>query len=207
MLPTIVKNLQKYPLSAPRPDASTHRFTAAVLVALLEENDEPEVILTQRALHLTNHAGEVAFPGGMWDLEDRDLLHTALREAHEEIGLEPASVNVIATLPSASPKRRSLAVTPFVGLLSSRPVFVADPSEIGAIFSVPLRRFMDPTNYDYIDISHEGTTLQFPCLHYQQYPIWGFTLRVITDILNETLDAGLDLIYPSHQEIQLLRSE
>lgn len=207
MLETIVRNLEKFPLCRTQPLVDQHRLTAAVLVALIDNGEVPEIILTQRALHLNNHAGEVAFPGGMWDLEDVDLLQTALREAQEEIGLDPALVNVVATLPSATPKRRSLRVTPFVGLLSGPPVLVGDPSEIGSIFTVPLSYFLDISRYEYFAITHRGESISFPCLYYQEYQIWGFTLRVITDMLNDTLGAGLDLIYPSHQEIQLLRNE
>jgi 8-oxo-dGTP pyrophosphatase MutT (NUDIX family) len=206
MLETIVKNLEKFPLCRTQPLVDQHRSTAAVLVALIDDGEIPEIILTQRAHHLNNHAGEVAFPGGMWDMADSDLLQTALREAQEEIGLNPTLVNVVATLPSASPKRRSLRVTPFVGLLSGSPVLVGDPSEIGSIFTVPLSYFLDISRYEYFDLIHQGESISFPCLHYQGYQIWGFTLRVITDMLNETLGAELNLTYPSHQDIQLLRN-
>ncbi|MDG1819188.1 MAG: CoA pyrophosphatase [Porticoccaceae bacterium] len=187
------------------------RSTAAVLVALINSGEIPEIILTQRAQHLSSHPGEVAFPGGMWDAEDADLLQTALREAKEEIGLDPALVEVVATLPSASPKRRNLRVTPFVGLLENPPVLVGDPSEIGSIFTVPVSYFLDIERYEYFDLIHRGESIRFPRLQYcdnqnREYQIWGFTLRVITDMLNETLGAELNLIYPSHQEIQLLRN-
>ena len=187
------------------------RLSAAVLVAIIDNGKPPEIILTQRARHLNSHAGEVAFPGGMWDAEDTDLLQTALREAKEEIDLDPAVVDVIATLPSATPRRRNLQVTPFVGLLADSPALVGDPSEIGSIFTVPINYFLDIERYTYFDLSHQGELISFPCLHYRdeqdrEYQIWGFTLRVITDMLNETLSAGLDLNYPSHQQIQLLRN-
>ena len=212
MLETIVKNLEKFPLCRVQPQTDQHRFTAAVLVALIDSGAVPEVILTQRAQHLKSHAGEVAFPGGMWDLEDADLMQTALREAEEEISLDPGLLKMIATLPSASPRRRNLRVTPYVGLLDNLPALVGDPLEIGSIFTVPVNYFLDIDRYHYIDLPFQGRLIRFPCLNYRdgqgrEYQIWGFTLRVITDMLNETLDAGLELVYPSHQEIQLLRTE
>jgi 8-oxo-dGTP pyrophosphatase MutT (NUDIX family) len=211
MLETIVKNLEKFPLCKQQPEDNQHRLSAAVLVALIDSENDPEIILTQRAKHLNSHAGEVAFPGGMWDAEDTDLLQTALREAKEEIDLDAALVNVIATLPSATPRRRNLRVTPFVGLLASSPALVGDPSEIGSIFTVPISYFLDIDRYTYIDLTYQNELISFPCLDYsddqsREYRIWGFTLRVITDMLNETLDARLDLNYPSHQQIQLLRN-
>ncbi len=111
MLETIVKNLEKFPLSRAQPEDHQSLLSAAGLVALVDNGEIPEIILTQRAHHLNSHAGEVAFPGGMWDAEDTDLLQTALREAKEEIDLDPAVVDVIATLPSATPRRRNLRVT------------------------------------------------------------------------------------------------
>ena len=211
MLETIVKNLEKFPLSRTQPEDHQSLLSAAVLVALIDNGEVPEIILTQRAHHLNSHAGEVAFPGGMWDAEDTDLLQTALREAKEEIDLDPAVVDVIATLPSATPRRRNLRVTPFVGLLADSPALVGDPSEIGSIFTVPIDYFLDIDRYSYIDLAHQGELISFPCLRYRdgqdrEYQIWGFTLRVITDMLNETLGAKLDLNYPSHQQIQLLRN-
>ncbi|MGB0449059.1 MAG: NUDIX hydrolase [Porticoccaceae bacterium] len=212
MLEAIVKNLEKFPLSRPQPLDSQSRLSAAVLVALIDSEEVPEIILTQRAHHLNSHAGEVAFPGGMWDKVDTDLMQTALREAKEEIDLDPALVDVIATLPSATPRRRNLQVTPFVGLLTDFPALVGDPSEIGAIFTVPINYFLDIDRYSYLDLTYKGELIRFPCLDYRdhqdrEYRIWGFTLRVITDMLNETLNAGLDLNYPSHQQIQLLRNK
>jgi 8-oxo-dGTP pyrophosphatase MutT (NUDIX family) len=212
MLETIVKNLEKFPLSRTQPEDHQSLLSAAVLVALIDNGEVPEIILTQRAHHLNNHAGEVAFPGGMWDTEDADLMQTALREAKEEIDLDPAVVDVIATLPSATPRRRNLRVTPFVGLLADSPALVGDPSEIGSIFTVPIDYFLDIERYSYHDLTYQGELISFPCLRYldgegSEYQIWGFTLRVITDMLNETLGAKLDLNYPSHQQIQLLRNK
>lgn len=206
MLETMVKNLEKFPLRRSQPVLEQGLLTAAVLVVLVDCKEGPEVILTQRALHLNSHPGEVAFPGGMWDVVDSNLLQTALREANEEIGLDPALVNMVATLPTATPRRRNLQVTPFVGLLEQAPALVPEPSEIGSIFSVPLSYFLDIERYEYFEITHKSESISFPCLYYKNYKIWGFTLRVITDMLNETFEAGLNLSYPSHQEIQLLRN-
>ena len=149
MLETIKKRLKNFPLERLQPSPQERGSTAAVLVALHGDSSDPQVILTQRAFHLNNHAGEVAFPGGMWDETDTDLLQTALREAHEEIGLLPSLVEPIATLPVAVPKRRSLKVTPFVGLVDGPLNLVAEPGEIGALFDVPLQLFMNINNYDY----------------------------------------------------------
>jgi 8-oxo-dGTP pyrophosphatase MutT (NUDIX family) len=205
MLETIKNRLKNFPLERLQPSPQERGSTAAVLVALHGDNSDPQVILTQRAFHLNNHAGEVAFPGGMWDETDTDLLQTALREAHEEIGLLPSLVEPIATLPVAIPKRRSLKVTPFVGLVNGPLDLVADPGEIGALFDAPLRLFMNVDHYDYFEMKTEYGALSFPFLPYNGYKIWGFTLKVLTDMLNTTLEANINLEYPSYERIEELR--
>lgn len=112
---------------------------AAVLVALFEEDGETHVVLTRRAQHLRAHRGEVCFPGGRRD-GDEALVDTALREAHEEIGLDPTSVDIFrewhhhATITSKS------FIAPFIGVLSGRPTGLKpNPSEVEHILYVPLR--------------------------------------------------------------------
>jgi 8-oxo-dGTP pyrophosphatase MutT (NUDIX family) len=176
------------------------------MVLLHGDQHNPQVVLTQRAMHLNSHAGEVAFPGGMWDRTDADLLYTALRETEEEIGLASALVEPIAMLPEASPKRRKLRVTPFVGLAQGPLELQSEPSEIAAIFDAPVSLFTNINNYQYFEMNHELGALSFPCLSYNGYKIWGFTLKVLVDLFNSTLDAGVELEYPSEQLIEELRS-
>jgi 8-oxo-dGTP pyrophosphatase MutT (NUDIX family) len=205
MLETIKNQLKKFPLDRPQPSPQDSGASAAVMLLLHGNPKDPQIVLTQRAMHLNSHAGEVAFPGGMWDSTDADLLHTALRETHEEIGLAPNRVEPIAMLPLASPKRRNLSVQPFVGLVEGALELVSEPSEIAAIFDAPLSLFTDLGSYKYFDIKNESGALSFPCLPYKGYKIWGFTLKVLVDMLNSTLDAGIALEYPSDAKIEELR--
>jgi 8-oxo-dGTP pyrophosphatase MutT (NUDIX family) len=206
MLETIKKQLKKFPLNPAQPSQQDSGSMAAVMVLLHGDQHNPQVVLTQRAMHLNSHAGEVAFPGGMWDRTDADLLYTALRETEEEIGLASALVEPIAMLPEASPKRRRLRVTPFVGLAQGPLELQSEPSEIAAIFDAPVSLFTNINNYQYFEMNHELGALSFPCLPYNGYKIWGFTLKVLVDLFNSTLDAGVELEYPSEQLIEELRS-
>ncbi len=205
MLETIKNQLKKFPLNPAQPSRQDSGSLAAVMVLLHGDQDNPQVVLTQRAMHLNNHAGEVAFPGGMWDRTDRDLLHTALRETEEEIGLAPTLVEPIAMLPAASPKRRRLRVTPFVGLAQGPLKLRSEPSEIASIFDAPVSLFTDINNYQYFDLKNKQGALSFPCLPFKGYKIWGFTLNVLVDLFNSTLDAAVELEYPSEELIQELR--
>jgi|TARA_B100000795_G_scaffold130740_1_gene97560 8-oxo-dGTP pyrophosphatase MutT (NUDIX family) len=209
MLTSIANKLVKFPLKRLEPRPNKAKTTAAVLVILHGDINNPQVVLTQRALHLNSHSGEVAFPGGMWDKTDSDLLQTALREAYEEVGLDCNSVEPVATLPTASPKRRDVHVTPYVVIAKGKLTLTPEPGEIAAIFDVPLRLFMDITQYQYFDMkidnSDGGAVIRFPFIQYESYKIWGFTLKVITDMLNDTLGASIDLDYPTFEKVDELR--
>lgn len=206
MLRTITEKLKKFPVEHFQPSPQDHGSTAAVMLLLHGAPDNPQVLLTQRAQHLNNHAGEVAFPGGMWDVADSNLLQTALRETHEEIGLSAGSIEPIAMLPSTSPRSRTIEVTPFVGLVRDSFVLRPEPSEIAAIFDAPLSVFTDVNQYQYFEIKNQLGALSFPFLEYQGYKIWGLTLNVLVSMLNSTLNSTIVLDYPSDELIEKLTS-
>lgn len=119
---------------------------AAVLIPLVATPDGLNVLLTVRTAHLSSHAGQVAFPGGRVDAQDRNAQDAALREAHEEVGLDPASVDILGTLPDYI-TGSSFHVTPVVGLLPSHPSLMPNPHEVQDIFQVPLRFLMNPSHH------------------------------------------------------------
>jgi 8-oxo-dGTP pyrophosphatase MutT (NUDIX family) len=132
----------------------------------------------------------------MWEADDGDLLVTALREAEEEIGIEAGAVDPLATLPDASPMRGRVIVTPFVGLMQSDSALMPAPAEIAAIFRGPVRYFLEPKNYEYFTLEHQAKTYTLPHLDFAGYRVWGFTLKVLVDLLNASMSAAIDLNYP-----------
>jgi 8-oxo-dGTP pyrophosphatase MutT (NUDIX family) len=175
---------------------------AAVLLLLHGDPHNPLIILTRRASHLKNHAGEVAFPGGMKESHDKDLLATALRETEEEIGLPSSAVNFLGRLPADSPRTNNIRVSPFMGWIDSPCSLNPNPSEIDAVFHLPLRFLMHADHYQYFYLK-EGK-IRLPYVMYQNYKIWGFTLKVMVDMLNNLLDANIQLRYPSWDEFNNL---
>lgn len=200
MLTTIKQRLKNNPPQSDNTEFSDSISNAAVMLLLHGEPTNPEIILTRRANHLKNHAGEVAFPGGMHDSRDSDLLATALRETQEEIGLAPSKIDVLGRLPADSPRLNNIRVTPFMGWVETAFSLAPDPSEIASVFNLPLNFMLDIEHYQYFYLAQRK--IELPFVQYNNYKIWGFTLKVMVDMLNNTLNANINLRYPSGKQQQ-----
>ncbi|MBC7484226.1 MAG: CoA pyrophosphatase [Rhizobacter sp.] len=162
---------------------------ASVLVALVPR-DELTVLLTQRTDHLTHHPGQISFPGGRVEPFDLDATATALREAHEEIGLEASFVDVLGTLPTYT-TGTGFIVTPVVAFV--RPGFAVqpDPFEVAEVFEVPLAFLMDPANHrrhaiEVASVQREFLSIPWEGLDEQGQPrryfIWGATAAMLRNL-------------------------
>ena len=160
--------------------------TAAVLVAITD-HEQPEIILTQRSSELPTHKGEVAFPGGKTELGE-DAITTALREAQEEIGLNPEIVNVIGPLDQVV-SRYGFLVTPILGIVPHELELVPQPSEIDAIFRVPLDFFLSGEP-DQID---QFGSFRGPRWYYENYTIWGLTAVMLAEMFNRFYKTEFEL--------------
>lgn len=128
-----------------RPEKQGRR--SAVLVAIYDGADGPTTILTRRPMHMRKHAGEIAFPGGSHDESDESLWHTAIREAEEEVALDPALPDQAGELDSFVTGASYSLVQPIVATLSEPPRLTASPDEVDAILLVPLRELLSPGVY------------------------------------------------------------
>nr|WP_067286192.1 CoA pyrophosphatase [Marinobacterium profundum] len=169
----------------------SERPNASVLIALTDEA-EPHVILTRRASHLSTHRGEVAFPGGKQDDTDPDLLFTALREAQEEVGLEPGLVDVLGPLGQVMSKHQ-LQVTPWVGIVPRDVILTPSPAELESLFRVPLSFFMEDRRQRTDIVRFRGMTHYVPAYEYDGYVIWGLTAYMLVELLNVGFDAGIPM--------------
>src|ERR1700719_3951740 len=113
----------------PREALAKKPTPAAVLIPVLERGGELHLVYIRRSDHVASHRGQVAFPGGRVEAIDATLLDAALREAHEEVGLNPATVDVIGGLPTMHTSASGIIVAPFVGVIPSDAALKADPSE------------------------------------------------------------------------------
>ena len=148
---------------------------ASVLIAVTETGD---VILTKRAAHLKHHAGQIAFAGGRMDDTDRDLTHTALREAQEEIGLDPSVVSVLGALPPHETVT-SYSVTPIVAMVPAGLKFIPEPGEVEEAFTVPLSHVLSPEKYRIEGRVWQGQKRYYYAAPYGPYYIWGATARIL----------------------------
>src|SRR5690606_22071089 len=187
------KLLQRIRGYSPQLLMTSGSFPEAAVLMPITRGDEPELVLTLRASGLSTHGGEVAFPGGRRDPEDRDLMHTALREAQEEVGLPPGLVEMVGPL-STLVSRHGIKVTPYVGLVPDYVEYRPNDGEIAAVFSVPLRFFLDtPTEVTH-RIDFRGESFYVPCYRYGDFKIWGLTAIMIVELMNVLYDANIDLL-------------
>lgn len=199
MLDELMQRMRDYrPLLLPT-DAD---YPEAAVLVPITRSDAPEVVLTLRAHGLSTHSGEVAFPGGRRDPEDQDLIRTALRETHEEIGLPAGLVEVIGPL-STLVSRHGIQVTPYVGLVPDFVDYAPNDGEIAAVFSVPLAFFREDPRETTHRIDYLGRSWYVPSYRYGEYKIWGLTAIMLVELVNLVYDAGIDLHRPSEHFIKL----
>jgi 8-oxo-dGTP pyrophosphatase MutT (NUDIX family) len=164
---------------------------SAVLVALFEEEGECHVILTRRALSLRHHKGEIALPGGRCD-EGETVLATALREAQEEVGLDPSSVAPLAWLSPIVSFVSSSAIWPIVGTLPERPSFTINDAEVDRVFTVALKDLVAEGAFIEErwrrEVARPGADADGSfAIYFYKVPgdiIWGATARVLTELLS-----------------------
>ncbi len=151
---------------------------AAVLVPVVDRGDELTVLFTRRTDHLSDHAGQISFPGGRAEPHDRSAAHTALRETEEEIGLASDRVEILGSL-SEYLTVTGYRVTPVVGLVRPPLELRPDDFEVAEIFEVPLGFLLDPANHQRNSVSYSGRRRNYYAMPYGQYYIWGATAGML----------------------------
>jgi 8-oxo-dGTP pyrophosphatase MutT (NUDIX family) len=162
--------------------------TAAVLVPLLDM-DQPEVVLTRRADHLSQHPGQVSFPGGAAEANDDSAVHTALREAEEEIGLPPDQARPIGFLDRMD-VISDFRVLPVVALVQPPVSWVIDTTEVAEVFTVPLSIALDRDRYQSRHITRDGVDFHIWSMQWKQFNIWGATAAMLLNLADRIDDVS-----------------
>lgn len=154
---------------------------AAVLVPLVARGDDMTVLLTQRTAHLTAHAGQISFPGGRIEDSDSDEVAAALRETHEEVGIESRHIEVVGRLDTYE-TRTGFTVTPIVGVLSAGFQVVPDPGEVADVFEVPLPFILDRANRRRHSLMRNGRLRHWYAFPFEHRYIWGATAGMLVNL-------------------------
>ena len=164
---------------------------AAGLIAVTDSQD-PELSYTLRSNKVGSHGGEVSFPGGMFEKEDKDLQNTALRESQEETGLDQSKVNILGPIDTVV-SRFNISVTPYVGIVPNNIELNNNSDEIEACFRVPLSFLLKDKRHRNDEINRNGDIFFMPAYSFDSYIIWGLTAMITVDFLNIALEANIDL--------------
>jgi 8-oxo-dGTP pyrophosphatase MutT (NUDIX family) len=170
---------------SPRPAGSA--VPAAVLIGMVAHEEGPSIILTERTEHLSNHAGQVSFPGGRIEPGDAGPADAALREAFEEIGLSPDKVELLGCL-QMHHTVTNFHVYPFVGWIEPPLALTLDPHEVAGVFELPLAFVLDTANHRLGSLVWGGRTHTFYVLEYAGHRVWGATAGMLVT-LAETLSS------------------
>lgn len=165
-----------------RGEPSSDPRHAAVLIVIGPRDEHGEVIVIERAQGPDPHSGQIAFPGGQVETADTSMVETALREAHEEVGLDPQSVTVIAELPRLWLPPSGFFVTPILAWWNSpHELQVNDVDEVHAVHRIALTQIIDPENRGQVQA---GNGYVGPAFILESMTVWGFTGALLSEIVD-----------------------
>lgn len=173
---------------------------SGVLVLLYPQHDELYLPLILRPTYEGTHSGQVSFPGGRFEEGDRDIVATALREAQEEVGVDPQRVKVLGTLTPLNVFVSNNLVTPVVAWSEQRPDFAIDEREVAKLLEVPLQHLLDPTNHKMETWQLRDRAAEVPFYAVAEQQVWGATAMMLSEFL--ALPSFATLQVPSRAILQ-----
>jgi 8-oxo-dGTP pyrophosphatase MutT (NUDIX family) len=159
---------------------------AAVLLAVMNFGEQPSLLLTRRSERLRQHSGQISFPGGRRDESDATLVLSALREAHEEVGLPPENVEILGFLDDY-PTLTGYRITPVVGLVAKSFTPAPHADEVAEVFDLPLSIALSAESYQEHVEQRDGLEFKLMELHWNSYRIWGATAAILWDFRNKVM--------------------
>lgn len=182
----LVERIKKFSATVPHVPPAPDARASAVLIPLFNGEFGPELVLTRRSQDLTNHKGEISFPGGRLD-GGESALETALREAHEEIDLDPRHVAIIGQLTPLNTYVSKSHIVPIVGLLRDKPSLHARNAEVDRVFTVPVADLVRTDTYAQEQWGDAPDQFHFHFFYLDNETIWGATGRMLYQIINIAL--------------------
>ncbi len=166
------------------PDDRTVREACVLVLLYPDQKGETRVVLIERTTHDGHHSGEVSFPGGKVEPDDRDASDTALREAREEVDLDPGEtrVRVVGALERFWIPVSDFGVTPIVALAERRPTLRASDREVARIVEPPVARFLPGASIELVERTIRGTAVRYGAYAFEGLSIWGATARVLSQL-------------------------
>lgn len=169
------------------PDESVLREAkqSGVLILFYPHENSPHIVFMLRPSYSGPHSGQISFPGGRQEKEDDDLRMTALREAQEEVGVNPSQVNILGNISPLYIPPSDFYVEPVVGYTLERPDFQADPVEVEKIIELPIEYLLDKNNRQTreIELRSTGRKITTPCYVVGDHIIWGATAMMLSELL------------------------
>ncbi len=169
---------------------SSPPHNGCVLIVLYYSENHLTTALIKRAVDMYIHSGQISLPGGRCEESDTSPAHTALREAEEEINVNPKRVHLLGSLTSIYIPASHFLVHPVVGYVNERPDFRPNPREVQEIIEIPLKELFDPESIGSITIPRDNTSFQAPCYNTGNHQVWGATAMILSEFLEVVKRAG-----------------
>ena len=157
--------------------------TAAVLILLYPDDGSVHTVLMQRHNYDGVHGGQISFPGGKQEPSDKDIIQTAIREAEEETGVDPARISVLGKLTPLFIPVSNMIVTPVVGWIDETPVFNHQSEEVVFLINADIKRLLDPAIVKIKPFEIRGELLDIKYFDYDGHVIWGATAMILHELL------------------------
>lgn len=159
-----------------------HQVPAAVIIPIINHASGLTLLFTQRTSTLLHHPGQISFPGGRVEPQDKNLEMTALRETFEEIGLSAQQIQLIGELPPYHTVATGYTIAPLIGLITPPYELTLDPVEVETTFEAPLDFVLDPKNNKRETHIIQGQQREYDVIQYQRWRIWGVTARILVSL-------------------------